>query len=225
MRADGIKGGNGRRGEKSPPPAAANSHFRSPRCWKKPKGLNPVFKKHFLVTLVHLREETPWNYLAQGSTCGQEEHHLIPDLRLGTALDPPVIKIGEDLDPMTSEVGQYHRHELCEYPGSSGQAKWEDHKLVVLLPNFEMEEASVSLEYTDVVVRVLQMEGDVPVPGIQEGDDRGQRDHAELELYLVLVQASQVQDGPEPPFGLRDKELAGVVPLAFELHWHHFHRC
>ncbi len=76
----------------------------------------------------------------------------------------------------------------------------------------------------DVKIGILQVDNDEPVPSLNLGHDRLQRQHLELPFVKGEVQATQVQNGSQAAVSFRYEEVAAEKAL-FDVQPRYFLYC
>ncbi len=74
----------------------------------------------------------------------------------------------------------------------------------------ESQESSVMGGYLDVKVCVFQVQRTEPVPCANLREDLLQRDHPERPSHEGVIQASEIEDGPEAAILFGDEEVTAV---------------
>ncbi len=74
----------------------------------------------------------------------------------------------------------------------------------------ESQESSVMGGYLDVKVCIFQIQRTEPVPCANMREDLLQRDHPERPSHEGVIQASEIEDGPEAAILFGDEEVTAV---------------
>ncbi len=109
----------------------------------------------------------------------------------------PVVQVIQHANALEPQRVQHSIHALRECSRCQGQAKGKDLVLVSLPSKGKPKELSVPPDDLDVKICILQVDSDEPVPSLNLGHDRLQRQHLELLFVKGEVQATQVQNGSQ----------------------------